>query len=176
MDLSAKAKVLYARKSVFLSYARLVLRDEHAGSDRAHAEIRPRAAARFFNSGRLDDGSRPLCVRLLRARFRTPRLHVLDDSLCLPAPISVLSNRYHASRIFRPKTANFRKSATFAVASGSPARNALAAIMQSIRDPRRRPDSLNRRALTTESSVGWTWRGARHEPAFPIEPPPGSPG
>jgi len=47
---------------------------------------------------------------------------------------------------FRPKASKRRKSATFSVAIAAPSASATAAIMQSIKEPRRRPVPLNRRA------------------------------
>lgn len=44
---------------------------------------------------------------------------------------------------FRPKCSKRRKSATFSVAMGAPSASAAAAIMQSIKESRRRPVPLN---------------------------------
>ena len=57
--------------------------------------------------------------------------------------------------IFRPAAANRLKSATFGVAMGAPSARAAAPIMQSMIIPRRRPESLNRRAATT------AWSGVK---------------
>lgn len=46
----------------------------------------------------------------------------------------------------RPKASKRRKSATFSVAMGAPSASATVAIMQSIKEPRRRPVPLNSRA------------------------------
>ena len=51
-----------------------------------------------------------------------------------------------------PSASNRRKSEGLTVASAASARSAMAAIMQSRREPRRRPDVLNRRAATGASS------------------------
>ena len=45
---------------------------------------------------------------------------------------------------FKPEVLNRRKSASFMVAMSAPSASATAAIMQSINDPRRLPDSLNK--------------------------------
>ena len=52
----------------------------------------------------------------------------------------------------RPEVLKRRKSATFAVARDAPSASAAAAIMQSTNDPRRLPDSLNKRAAITACS------------------------
>lgn len=83
-----------------------------------------------------------------------------------------------------PAARNRRKSAGFAVAKGTPARRAIAAIMQSTRDPRRRPPWLNNIAVVPASSptkgsgsrrrrvASSTWRGStgpHKNSAQPIE-------
>ena len=52
----------------------------------------------------------------------------------------------------RPAVANRRKSAAFAVAMDAPSASAVAPIIQSINDPRRLPESLNKRAAITACS------------------------
>lgn len=61
--------------------------------------------------------------------------------------------------IFRPEFSNRRKSDVFVVAIGSPSVSATAAIMQSINDPRRLPESLNIRAATAACSDVKSRRG-----------------
>ena len=63
--------------------------------------------------------------------------------------------------IVKPESSNRRKSAVFAVAMGASAASAVAAIMQSIREPRRLPDSLNKRAASAAQHFG-----LRDVPAF----------
>jgi len=54
---------------------------------------------------------------------------------------------------FRPKSSNRVKSAGFAVAMAAPSASAAAATMRSTNDPRRRPDSSNKRVATVACSV-----------------------
>ena len=55
-------------------------------------------------------------------------------------PAACLLFVFYPYAIVRPKPLNRRKSAAFAVAMGASAASAVAAIMQSIKEPRRLPD------------------------------------
>ncbi len=58
-----------------------------------------------------------------------------------------------AVTISRPAASKRPKSSGFVVAMDAPTRSATAAIMQSVREPRRRPARLNNRAVPAESSA-----------------------
>ena len=91
---------------------------------------------------------------LLRADRRSPYSATASRTSAPGSP--PLSRREDRARptpgaSVSPAAAKRRKSFGLSVASGTPARIAAAAIMQSANEPRRRPDSLNRRAASIAS-------------------------
>ena len=73
-------------------------------------------------------------------------------------PTKCVQESRHA--IFRPEFSNRQKSDVFVVAMGAPSVSATAAIMQSINDPRRLPESLNIWAATAAWSDVKSRRGS----------------